>query len=351
MILKLSMFVCVSLGLAGCSYVYSEQVNHGWVGNGSIVYALQDSIVDINLSDVGGGVNYRNISLAERTVADRNAQVAVRIQSNPVSAEQLTISVNKQSNLLTSINSTVDGKLDEVIVEAARSIGRLRGAGFLSDNGGTAEVRTIASFRVGDHVEFSAAASEFRRRTGFGITCIEGCRDVSVLPPAKEDAVIYYRIPAVLKIGICDGICQTQKFHELPTNMLTFRTIETFNSPNLVSFPIRGSAFGQVVDTITFSDGVPETVTFTGASEALDIAKVPGAVVGAVFAGITSGNGDQKSAIDAEIELSKSRKAAAEATIAEIEAFEKLNCVRNPAQCTNETPPQTEDPLPGGLGG
>ncbi|MEM5471925.1 hypothetical protein WNZ14_09340 [Hoeflea sp. AS60] len=353
---KISLIVCTSFGLSGCSYVYSKSVSQGAIGKGSIVYALQDSIVDINLSDVTGGVNYRNISLASRTVADRNAQVAVRIQSNPVSKETLTINVDSQSSLLKSINSTVDGKLDEVIVEAARSIGRLRGAGFLSDNADTVADQTIASFRVGDRVEFAAAASEFRRRTGFGIICLEGCTDVSAQPPAAADAVIYYRTPAVLKLGFCKGDCQKGSY-AFPMNMLTFRTIETFNSPNLVSFPVRGSAFGEVVDNITFSDGVPETVVFNGTSEALDIVKVPGAVVAAVFEGIASGTGDRASAINAESAFANAeaaranaRKAAAEATIAEIEAFEKLHCTRNPEECKEETP-STGDSLPSGLGG
>jgi len=341
---KLSLIVCSGLSLLGCSYVYSERSTVGTIGNGSIVYALQDSIVDLKLSNIGNGVNYRNISLVERTVADRNAQVAVRIQSNPVSKETLTINVDDQSNLLESINSTVDGKLDEIAEEAGRSIGRLRGAGFLSDHVGSDlnEIRTIASFRVGDAFELAAASAEFRHRTGFGVICISGCSDVSTVPPAKAEAVIYYRTPAVLKLGFCRGDCQEGP-GGVPSNMLTFRTVETYNSPHLVSFPIRGSAFGEVVDNIKFSDGVPESVTFNGTSAVLDLVKVPGAVVGALFAGLVSGTNDRASTINAEKSLAEAekaradaRKAAAEATIAEIEAYEKLNCARNPEECLDD---------------
>lgn len=352
---KIPVILCTSLSLAGCGYVYSETVVQGLVGNGSAVYALQDSIVDIRLAHPDE-VDYQNISLVERTVADRGAQVAVSIQSNPVSEEILTVSVDRQSHLLKSVNSTVEGRLDEVVVEAGRSIGRLRGAGFLSDNAGGAavETRTIASFRVGDPLELAAAASEFRRITGFGLTCLEGCTDVSVLPPAGAVPVIYYRTPATLRLGFCRGDCQMGA-SDLPPNLLTFRTVETFNSPNLVALPIRGSLFGRVVDNITFSDGVPETVTFNGASEALDIARVPGAFVGAIFAGLVSGSDDQASIINAETRLAEAeqaraaaRQAAAEATIAEIEALERLNCARNPELCVVDTDP-TGDRLPDGL--
>ncbi len=350
--LKFLLLMSASLGLAGCSYVHSARVSPAEIGKGSITYALQDSIVDIKLSDPAGGVKYRNISLVERTVADRNSQVAVRIQSNPVSTEKLIISVDERSNLLKSINSTVDGKLDEIIVEAARSIGRLRGAGFLSDNAGdgAVEVRTIASFRVGDPLEFAIASSEFRRRTGFGVACLEGCVNVDTLPPAKADAVIYYRTPAVMKLAFCSGDCKKETEYSIPTNMLTFRSVETFNSPNLVSFPIRGSAFGQVVDHITFTDGMPHTVKFDGESALLDIVKIPGAVVGALFAGISAGTGDRSSVIKAEKDFAEAktaaanaRKAEAEATKAELEAFDKLNCSRNPELCA-------QDKLPGGGG-
>lgn len=342
----------IAILLTGCNYVSSSRTTPGTIGAGSITYSLQDTIVDLNLADAGNGVNYRNISLDSRTVADRNAQIAVRLQSNPVSKETLTINVDDHSNLLASINSTVDGQLDEIVVEAGRSLGQLRGSGFLTDNAGgdQSAKRRIASFRVGDAIELAAAKVEFRRRTGIGVSCLQGCTDVSNLPPTQSDSVIYYRTPSVMKLAFCQGECRLGT-NGLPDNLLTFRTVETFNSPQLVSFPIRGSAFGEVVDNITFAEGMPKTVQFNGANEALDIVKVPGAVVGAVFAGIAAGLGNQSSVLtaekalaDAEKARADARKASAEATIAEIEAIEKLNCVKNPDECVAEEKEEEEEP-------
>lgn len=332
----------VLLALGGCAAVQTRPASAAGIGEG-LSYNLPRAHFVLSVAEASGAVT---VSLSgPRMVPDEGALLHARLPHNGASDDNVTISVDSHTNLLSKVEVTSVGRLTDIFTNAARSFAYLQGA---ESRAGTIifqgefdpadyeetvrqanlalrgyYVRNCASGLTAATMPFSdqlrdAGYSEADRNQALRDRLLL-CRQLTdaglnadrtdlislTLDSATMAAIRAEAAAAPDRSQCLRGIC----YRPLRPARFTLKVgdyyslSDTFLMPDLshiVFVDLRSGVFAQQKYTLTFSDGVLTSYQQDAHSELVGLARLPGEVVGAFISGTTEALGLRQRGLEAE---------------------------------------------------
>lgn len=317
------------VALAGCAAVASRGIGSG--AERGLVYALPTTRMLI-VASLNADRDQLKIDVSQPDyLADEAHRYVLSSVYSPGSAENFSVAVNDRG-LLTSVELTSDGQLDQAIVAAVRSATSLLEAAIV-ENG-----RIVVFEEFVDPERLStdpAALRALNARLDAAITAMQtarrGADAVNALRAAPEPVRISLRrmfdappapdtaAPRAADCG--SGICYrtlvtyevTARFADGVQRASMFRAPN--GSPTHVAAVERG-LFTTWKTTVTLSNGVLTSYKLDSGSELAAAALLPAEMVGAAVAGLTQRGAlfnARTSLIDSQIRLADKKEAARKA--------------------------------------
>jgi hypothetical protein len=273
--------LCLTL-LASCttSMVTSRPVDSIGPGNdtGIVAYSLPKTLVKLTVRDEAG-VRPTEVVVASQPAPDPVHTYVLDYKPNAFSDDTLTIDLAPGSPFISSINGESVDRITETLQAAAESAARI---GVLQFSAVPGQARQLSfSFDPHDPAQLDAVRAELARRVGLDIDCRPACPPPTPRAAAAADGV-YARGTIPVQLAICEGSCSAAT---APGRIVT---VASYNASPLIQLPVRRTAFSDRTTQLTFDQGTVSSVHHVKPSEALEVVKVPGLVVGSVFTGLGS---------------------------------------------------------------
>lgn len=316
--------------LAGCAGSTIESLPANTPGSGtagvtpaSLAYNLPRTLVQVTKTGA-------KLTMEERLVPDVEHSYLVNYVPSALASDSWTVTVDAQTGFLSSAEVAFDDKTGEIAKSLAKSVGRV--ATSLSGRAAERAKDLDFVFDPNDPASFERAAAILERELGFDLVCTGACGPSSAPVDKVHDQLLFrHAMPMVLTL--CDaagGGCDTNP----PTHVFRLRSV---NASPILGVPAPRSAMVQRKAKVTFTNGVPSSVSHTKPSEALALVALPGDIIGAVFGGIVDG-------LTGRTDIAKQEAALAEQQTARIEALEALVAARKAQGNRGGSGPSTNAP-------
>lgn len=310
--------ISILLSASGCSMLTSRGVedNAGWpITAGGLQYSLPTAHIKVTLSQKGDKI--LQIRMDQPVYeADPQHTYLIRYETSPFASDKFDIEIDPKTGLLTKIDMTADDKLDEIIVEIAKTIATLEA----SDK----EAETVLAERIIDPTDESALNQlelEFNK-IGIEKTKEDPQIDLFVKKPVINTNSGKQSTPTNPHTDCSVGVCYRQVMpyrigFSFKKSIPYETTVNLPNEAPIISLGLERSLFVTRINTIEFENGIPKKVHLEKPSEGLRLVELPLEIVKGILTAPAE-------ILQLKADFSGKETALANAKIAEIDAKKAL---------------------------
>lgn len=331
--MRVAVAAVVGLVVAGCSGISSVPVDSGFVSHGQLAagtpYSLPKGVVPVQVFVDSGGIGL--VIEPAQMITDNEVGILVaRLNPSIFNDEKMSLTADPETGFLSSVSSEATARILDIATEAGKLAGRLslqsaKAAFFdgkvvlLEDSFDPLSDMDIA--RINDGINGAIARAAAGRIHQIPQVRL---RVASVSAPglSPNQPVTSSHVPQNGRCAL--GVCartMVSRTVRVELNGRSFGTkVVNVPSREVIPVPVPQTILADQKVTITIKDGILSNYALDRKSELLGLVKIPGAVIGGVFAGMAQGLDDTKSLVDKHKDLAKSETELAKAQKDRIEA-------------------------------
>jgi hypothetical protein len=295
-------------GCAGISTVPFDSSITGPLATAGTPYSLPKGVVPVQvfIDQNGVGVTIEQAAM----VSDSQAGILVaRTQPSILNKEDMKLTVDTETGLLTAVSSESEAKLQEIVTELAKTAGRFAlqnaKASFFSDKVVVLKDRfdpldpaDLARVNTAINAAIQRAVQAFIAGGGQ-----LGSRTVSRIDLSLDGAPVTAPVPGPQALRNCAlGICvraMTSRTLRVSIDGISYDTKDVkLPSREIIAVPVPQSVLANQKVNIVIKDGILNSYHLERDSEALGLVKTVGAIPGALLAGMLQGLDDQKQTLE-----------------------------------------------------
>jgi len=317
--------------IAGCGTTITS-IPQSADGAAGTPYTLPRGLVPVRVFADENGVGI-TIEPAKTVIDSEAGTLVAKYTPNPFNNEDLKLATDPGTGFLKTITTDSDAQLLAIVEEAAKSVGRLAlqnsRAAFLKtrvvvldDSFDPLTKTDVERINRGVNHAVARAAAAFlgAQRERITLTSVK----LSVVNPDGSDpfqstgwAAADGQRPALQTTGCAVGICVrtlTSRIVRIEVDGQPFASkAVSIPARELIPLPLPSTAFADQDVNVEIQDGIVARNDLKRESEILGVAKLPGAALNGLVAGITQGLTERKSIIDKRKDLAASEQSYAEA--------------------------------------
>lgn len=291
-------------GVAACSTVETRPATiaaeaQESVIEAAVVYTLPRTLVRVQVPNgyvVGtASLSARQVALATIEAPDPDHVYELSYMPSATAADEWEVTVDAETGFLEGLNATATDRTGQIIAEAAKSYGRTLTPSPAARADGVGEnPKDILIFDPNDPAQLAAAKTFFKDQLGLELACKHGCTS-GVARAQEGGGMLYYRAKRPLAFEVCNPVCAPEHRAEVQG----FYNLLSYNESPIYGVAPRRSLAVTRETKIVFENGAPTKVTVNKESELLEIVKMPGNTIGALFEGVTSRAQDEQKTLAA----------------------------------------------------
>jgi hypothetical protein len=255
-----------------------------------------------------------------RYTGDSEGTYLLNYSASAFATDTLKAQVDPVTRLLQKIEMKADDQLDEIVVEVARSAVALLESGVVRQNFETLVSMEIDPADKGSVKDFKDAIDSAAKDkvSKFDIMLVSTTTTPTTTTPTTTTPTTTTPTPSPCRVGLCYRAPVAYRIRYGFADGRTFeREVLLPNGGPIVAIALDRAPFVEKIHDITFTNGTPSEISIKKPSEALEVAKLPLEVVGAVFRTVGE-------LIQLRIDTTGKEAALAEKEVALIEARQKL---------------------------